>query len=168
MENNDVQALWGGEQNLPLTFEALQNYVEARNKEAMLQTIDAHITYYTTGLAEETGEVCGAVKKLVRAKMGLIKPKVLERLHKELQDERDELNRARIMLGNDPLPPLVTEEEVRQEYKVRLQNNLEIEIGQVIQYLSNICTHYGLNLETVMRNSFNQTSKDFNSKILIP
>lgn len=166
MEENQT-AIWGGE-NLPLTFSGLQHYVSQRQKEAMAKTLDANITYYTTGLAEETGEVCGAVKKLVRAQMGLVKPKTLEKLREKMRKEAIEKNQIKIPMGAEKESIEISDSDVEARYQKELYENLEIEIGQVVQYLCNICTYYGLDFDKVAKKSFNQTSKDFNSTILIP
>ncbi|WP_396190265.1 hypothetical protein [Flavobacterium sp.] len=136
-----------------------------RSSEAMKATAQAGITYFTTGLAEETGEVCGAVKKLVRAQNGLIKPKTYDKVKAELEKQLANINAEKIKLGAKPLPFYVEDEEVREVYKNQLLDNLEIEIGQVVQYLANIAYFYNLDLGKVVKKSFNHTSKEFNSDI---
>jgi len=105
------------------------------------------LSYFTTALAEETGEVCGAVKKILRSyEPGGIKPEKI----KALMDEFPDMAHSNIM----------------ELYRGRLVENLEGEIGDVVSYLIYICHKSGLNFEHVLIEGFVKSSEKWNYPIM--
>lgn len=69
--------------NKQLTF---NNYQSMVKETAFYPNIGDNLSYPCLGLAEEAGEVCGKVKKIIRDDKGILTGKHIEEIKKELGD----------------------------------------------------------------------------------
>lgn len=99
--------------------------------------------YFTTAMAEELGEICGAIKKLHRGFNEREKAKIIAQLTKE---------EHQMMFFDDT--------DLKAIWRDRKESALKKEVADLFIYLSLFATHLGIDINTATIKKFNEVSKE--------
>lgn len=127
------------------TFSGL-NFKRAKE---IFKVSDKGPEYFALSLAEEVGEVCGALKKLQRG----FNPR---------EESKQRAKYEKYMFENSEAGDCLTPEEF---WLARAKSNVAKELADVLIYLDLMASHSGIDLDEAVVSKFNSVSEEMKTDI---